>query len=570
MPEEKKKEVKSMNKTKLSISTYSMAAVILILGVIDKLLDSNTVSAFAGLVNPILVIATVICAYLCFNEVTSLRSKWVWVYLSMGFINVLYNIAAIPLIIFEEAKIIIVMEQLLSAIGLCLVFISVLHEKLSRNMAFGFCVLAVDQIFVLFLYGFNLVSLLSAIAYVGFALIAFNFLPSLNKIIRWVIVILAAITAASDPFFGIRLIILAFLLVPAQKTKLNFSKIVAILCIVTAVFTVITVINSNPFGALEEYNYDVEQKKQLVDEYKDYIKELEQDEYADEDDIEWYRDNLDYAKEQLASFRDARNAVIFRIIVVIIAVALALGFLVCQAICLFKSKFDKLAYLSYALMAASALLLSLYSTYRFAFWSFDLLEYPIYSFLTTSHFWTIAAAITFAVLLHRQGVKVKRFRVLAIVFAVLMLLTAFLDTTLYYYGGELHSVVYALFALTVICISLVMAPLSFTEYNNVAKHIFFTVITLGIWMLIWIYHVTKNLSKDGARKPWTELLLCMFVPFYYIYWIYKTAEHTEKYGAENGKTFQISILCLAIAIVSPLISTIVIQDKINQIVGKPE
>lgn len=140
-------------------------------------------------------------------------------------------------------------------------------------------------------------------------------------------------------------------------------------------------------------------------------------------------------------------------------------------------------------------------------------------------------------------------------------------------GGELSFMTYILFAVTMICISLVLVPLTFTEYNNVAKHIFFSIITLGVWMLIWIYNVTKNLNKVSsvdARKPVAELLLCMFVPLYIVYWLYKTAEYTEAYGAENGKEFKIDILSLAFAVISPIISTIIIQDKINRIVGKPE
>lgn len=72
------------------------------------------------------------------------------------------------------------------------------------------------------------------------------------------------------------------------------------------------------------------------------------------------------------------------------------------------------------------------------------------------------------------------------------------------------------------------------------------------------------------RKPVCELLLFMFLPFYSIYWMYKTAEYVELYGIENGRQDKISVLCLIFTLVSPLFATVLIQDKINLIVGKPE
>ena len=124
-----------------------------------------------------------------------------------------------------------------------------------------------------------------------------------------------------------------------------------------------------------------------------------------------------------------------------------------------------------------------------------------------------------------------------------------------------------------VCTSILLVPLTFTEYNGIGKYLFFTIISLGIWNLIWTYNVTKNLNKVSSvayRKPVVELLLCALLPFYYIYWIFKTAEYVEAYGATAGKKYNINNLCLAISFVCPLFSTILIQDKINQIVGKPE
>ena len=128
------------------------------------------------------------------------------------------------------------------------------------------------------------------------------------------------------------------------------------------------------------------------------------------------------------------------------------------------------------------------------------------------------------------------------------------------------------FVVAMILAAFVLVPLDFKEYVKIAKHIFLSVITCGIWLFVWIFHVTKNLNKVQSleeRKPVNELLLCLFLPFYFVYWLYKNAEYVEFYGAEKGVTVnKISILCFIIGFFCPLLSTILMQDKINQIVGK--
>ena len=124
-------------------------------------------------------------------------------------------------------------------------------------------------------------------------------------------------------------------------------------------------------------------------------------------------------------------------------------------------------------------------------------------------------------------------------------------------------------AVAFILVSLVLVPCVFTEYLDIAKHIFFTIITFGIWHLIWMYNFTENLNKveqAEKRAPIRELLLCALLPLYYIFWTYKTAENTELYAEEKGKSFNISILCLALSVICPLLASIIIQDKTNIIV----
>ena len=191
----------------------------------------------------------------------------------------------------------------------------------------------------------------------------------------------------------------------------------------------------------------------------------------------------------------------------------------------------------------------------------------IYMFLptATTAFTYLLGIIIFAIFAGLISEKIQK-RVTARVFAIILSIIVFWVTFIFAPFTAILS------AITFILISLILVPCVFTEYLDIAKHIFFTIITFGIWHLIWMYNHTENLNKVEQaenRAPVRELLLCAFLPLYYIFWTYKTAGNTELYGEENGKTFKIDILCLALSVINPLLASVIIQDKTNIIVGKP-
>jgi hypothetical protein len=105
-------------------------------------------------------------------------------------------------------------------------------------------------------------------------------------------------------------------------------------------------------------------------------------------------------------------------------------------------------------------------------------------------------------------------------------------------------------------------------YYELIKHILLLLFTFGIWFLIWIYRVTgytNNVKDEEERNPTTKLLLCIFVPFYQVYWSYKTAQRIDKMAAANGLQSDLSTLCLILAIFVPIIPPILMQDKLNNI-----
>ena len=106
-------------------------------------------------------------------------------------------------------------------------------------------------------------------------------------------------------------------------------------------------------------------------------------------------------------------------------------------------------------------------------------------------------------------------------------------------------------------------------YCGLVKHILLLLFTCGIWLYIWIYRVTgytNNVQGEENRNPTNKLLLCLFVPFYVIYWMYKTAQRLDKMAAAKSIPSDLSTICLILAIFVPIIPPILMQDKLNDIV----
>ncbi|MDR2655461.1 MAG: DUF4234 domain-containing protein [Oscillospiraceae bacterium] len=64
--------------------------------------------------------------------------------------------------------------------------------------------------------------------------------------------------------------------------------------------------------------------------------------------------------------------------------------------------------------------------------------------------------------------------------------------------------------------------------KSIGLAIFLSIITCGIYSVYWLYTICADLSRavspyDGI-PVWADVLLCVFVPFYYIYVAYKWAK----------------------------------------------
>jgi hypothetical protein len=105
-------------------------------------------------------------------------------------------------------------------------------------------------------------------------------------------------------------------------------------------------------------------------------------------------------------------------------------------------------------------------------------------------------------------------------------------------------------------------------YCDLVKHILLLLFTFGIWYFIWIYRITAYLNQvndEPPRNPTNQLLLCIFIPFYLVYWVYKSAQRLDRLAKSRGVTSDLSTLCLILAIFVVIIPPILMQEKINTI-----
>ncbi len=112
----------------------------------------------------------------------------------------------------------------------------------------------------------------------------------------------------------------------------------------------------------------------------------------------------------------------------------------------------------------------------------------------------------------------------------------------------------------------VMPPES--GYVDMVKCVLLLLFTFGIYWLIWIYRTTRYLNRvegETVRTPVSQLLLCMFVPFYQIYWVYQSAKRIDSLASYRGITSDLTVICLVLAIFVPIISPMIMQDKINSV-----
>lgn len=114
--------------------------------------------------------------------------------------------------------------------------------------------------------------------------------------------------------------------------------------------------------------------------------------------------------------------------------------------------------------------------------------------------------------------------------------------------------------------------LPFQAHCGILKHTLLLVFTFGIWHLIWIYRTTGTLNcapEQPYRNPTTKLLLCLFIPFYHVYWSYHSAQRVDLLARKAGIPSDLTLPCLLLSLTVPILSAVLLQDKINTLVTTP-
>lgn len=106
-------------------------------------------------------------------------------------------------------------------------------------------------------------------------------------------------------------------------------------------------------------------------------------------------------------------------------------------------------------------------------------------------------------------------------------------------------------------------------YCGLGKHILLCLFTFGIWHLIWTYRTTKYLNKApnaAEYNPASKLLLCMFIPFYQVYWFYKHGQRIDAMSRQKKlNNSDMATLCLILGIFIPIVACVLMQDRINSL-----
>lgn len=109
-------------------------------------------------------------------------------------------------------------------------------------------------------------------------------------------------------------------------------------------------------------------------------------------------------------------------------------------------------------------------------------------------------------------------------------------------------------------------PVFMDGFCSMLKHVLLLVFTFGIWELIWIYRTTGYLNQtedEPLRTPTYQLLLCLFVPFYFLYWRYQSAKRLDRLANSRGVECDLRVLSLIISFFVPILPPILMQERMN-------
>ena len=96
------------------------------------------------------------------------------------------------------------------------------------------------------------------------------------------------------------------------------------------------------------------------------------------------------------------------------------------------------------------------------------------------------------------------------------------------------------------------------QHRNPIMVIFLSLITLGIYDLVWSVRTKNEMNTKGAQLPTAWLSI---IPFVSYFWLWKFSEGVE---AVTGKRMSAAVaFCLLLFL--GIVGMAIIQDKLNQV-----
>lgn len=96
------------------------------------------------------------------------------------------------------------------------------------------------------------------------------------------------------------------------------------------------------------------------------------------------------------------------------------------------------------------------------------------------------------------------------------------------------------------------------KQRNIVTFLLLSIVTLGIYALVWVWQTANEMKEKGADIPSPILII---VPIANIYFLWKYSGGVEK--VTNGKLSQVISFLLFLAL--GLIGMLVIQDAFNKV-----
>jgi ABC-type dipeptide/oligopeptide/nickel transport system permease component len=99
------------------------------------------------------------------------------------------------------------------------------------------------------------------------------------------------------------------------------------------------------------------------------------------------------------------------------------------------------------------------------------------------------------------------------------------------------------------------------------KHLLLLILTFGLYRLGWIASTTRFLNQGTLKKrdPFMCAGLSLFVPFYSLYWAYRTGLAVDGLGEKRDGIISVANLAVILCLACPFASDVYIQGKINDL-----